>query len=273
MNKCAVLVAVFLLPTVALADDEWRDWPLGERFEFSAGALGADIDSSASVTQKSPFVQGDDINFEDDLGLEDDESAFFGRLDWRFLKRHSLNLNYYNLDRDGVDNTPRNLTFDGVTFPAGVEVDTNFDITVYEVSYSYSLLFDARKDFYVGLGITAQDLDFAIFATEVPALTVDESFVAPLPTFNAGFDYAVRDNWIVGVKAGYMDLDASLDSDEFDAEIVLVDAGVRWKPASNMGVGVHYSYFSVDGRFEDDEIIADIDLEYKGPRISFDLFF
>ena len=62
-------------------------------------------------------------------------------------------------------------------------------------------------------------------------------------------------------------------SDEFDAEIVLVDAGVRWKPASNMGVGVHYSYFSVDGQFEDDEIIADIDLEYKGPRISFDLFF
>ncbi|NND55339.1 MAG: hypothetical protein HKN56_10265 [Gammaproteobacteria bacterium] len=272
MNKGVLMAAAMLLPGIAMAD-EWRDWPLGERLKLSAGVFLSDIDTTAAVTQKSPFVSGDLIDFEADLGLEDDKSAGFMALDWRFFKRHSLNLNYYSLDRDAVATTPRNLTFDGVTFPSGTEVDTTVDVTVYELAYSYSILFDESKDLYVGLGISAQDLDFSIFATQFPSLTVTESFVAPLPTVNAGFDYVLRDDWVLSLKAGYMDVDATFSDDDFDAKIVALDAGVRWKPVENFGVGLYYTSFSVDGQFEDDDIIAELDLEYKGPRLSFDLFF
>jgi len=263
---------VLLAPNLLLADDEWRDWPLGDRLNLSIGGYFPDLDSEATVSEVDG-LQGTPINFEDDLGLDDSDTAIFAALNWRFFKRHALNLNYYNLDRDAVATTSDVIVFDGIVFPAGIETDTEFNINVYELSYSYSLLFDAKKNLYLGFGVSAQDLEFGIASTQIPALSADEDFIAPLPTLNVGFEYALSDKWLLGLKLGYMDIDVDFGDDSFDAKILIGDAGVRWKAFNNLGLSLSYSLFHLDGEYEDDDIVAELDLDYKGPKASIDFYF
>ena len=269
------LLAVLLLPGVASADSEWRDWPLGERLKLSVGVFSPDIDTSGSLTQKAPLIVGTEVSFEDDLGLDDSESAVFAGLDWRFFKRHSLRFNYYALDRDAATTIDRQIVFDGITFPAGVTTETTFDISVFEVAYAYSLIFDETKDLYIGFGVSAQDMTFEILSRDLDPIILEagDDFTAPLPTINLGFDYALSDAWTLELSAGYMDLDVSYNDDDYDARILVGNAGVNWQPLDNLGVGLYYSIFELDGEFEDEDNIGEFDLEYKGPRVGLDLLF
>ena len=158
-------------------------------------------------------------------------------------------------------------------FPAGIETDTKFDISVYEMSYSYSLIFDATKNLYLGIGVSAQDLDFSIASTDVSALSTDESFLVPLPTVNMGFKYAVTDKWLLAANVGYMNADIEISGDDIDATVFLADAGVRWKPFNNVGFGLNYSLFQLDGDYSNDSIDTELDLDYMGPRLSLDIAF
>ena len=272
IGKRTLLVFLALLPTLSQAED-WQDWPLAAKLRISAGALLSKLDTEAGVTQKSPFVQGDLINFENDLGLADDDNAAYIAVDWRPFKRHALSLYYFELNRSATATTPRDLTFDGVTFPQGIESDTTLDLAVYEVAYSYSVIFDETKNIYLGFGVATQDYDFDIAATAFPALRVQEDFIAPLPTINLGFDYVLAENWTVHARGGYLGVDVSLGDDDFDADIRVLNVGTRWQPGDHLGIGFYYSLLEVDGDFEDDDIIAAVDIEYKGPRIGLDYAF
>ena len=143
---------------------------------------------------------------------------------------------------------------------------------------SYLLLLDDQTDLHLGLGSTAQAPDFAPFARQLPVLTADDDFREAQRAFGnrfnfRAFNFSALKNWVLGFRTSSMELDVSFDDSILDEKLVLADTGVLFKPASNVGVGLHYSLFSAEGRFEDDDIISDIDLEYKGPRLSFDLSF
>ncbi len=267
-----IVTAALAAPSALLAADDWRGWPTGDQITLSVGVYEANMDTEATASEVNGLV-GTPVNFEDDLGLDSSETAVYASLNWRLFKRHELVFNYYNLNRDAVDTTAEPLVFDGVIFPAGTETDTVFDISVYEMAYSYSLIFDATRNLYLGLGISAQNLDFSIASTDFPALSTDESFVVPLPTINMGIDYAVTDSWLIGANVGYMNADIEISGDEIDATVLLADAGVRWKPLRNVGLRLNYSLLHLDGAYSNDSIDTDLDLDYVGPRLSLDIFF
>jgi len=267
-----VLIPVLIAPCRLLAADDWRTWPTGERLKLSVGLYAPGMDTEATISQVNGLA-GTPVDFEDDLGLESTQTALFASINLRLFERHELNFNYYNLDRSAVDTLAEPLVFNGVVFPAGTRTDTVFDLAVYEMSYSYSFLFDQTKNLRFGFGVSAQNLDFRIASTDFPLLSTDESFVVPLPTLNVGADYALTDNWLLGANFGYMNADIQISGDTVDATVLIADAGVRWKPLRNVGVGLNYSLFHLDGNYSNKSIDAQLDLDYAGPQLSLDVFF
>jgi hypothetical protein len=267
-----LVLGVLLAPNVLLAADDWRSWPMGERMKLSVGYYDADMNTRTTVSEVDG-VEGTPIDFEDDLGLDDNESSVTGALSWRVFKRHTLNFNYYKLDRDANTTLDKDIVFNGVTVPAGEEANTFFNLKAYEGSYSYSIMFDETKNLWLGLGVSVQDLEFGLENPADPGQVLSEDITAPLPTINLGFDYAITENWIVGLHAGYLDMDIDIDDKTIDGKILRGDAGIRWKVFNNMGLSASYFFFDVDAYYEDDDVRIDLDYDYKGPLLSLDLYF
>ncbi|MDP6436564.1 MAG: hypothetical protein QGG46_04960 [Gammaproteobacteria bacterium] len=268
------VTAVLLSPLAALADgDDWRTWPTGERLKLAMGTYEPDLNTEIMVSEVGGPLVGTSIDFEDDLGLDDSKSASYASLDWRVFKKHSLSFNAYSFDRDATTVTEDGLVFDDLVVLPGVEVDTFLDVEVYELAYAYSLVMTESMNLSLGAGLSVQEFDIGIANTAVPADSSAENFTAPLPTFNLGYDYAFNDKWLLGLNAGYLDVDYEGGGDEFDAKILVGDIGLRWRVLHNFALGLHYSIFDLEGEYEDDDIIADIDLDYRGPRLSLDLSF
>jgi opacity protein-like surface antigen len=257
-----------------VSGDNWREWPMGDRLKLSVGVYMPDLDTNGSIADLDSPLPATDIDFEDDLDLDDDDSTVYASLAWRFLKRNKLTFNYYGIDRDATTMLDETISFDGEIFPVNSEVSSFSDVDVYEVAYSFSLIFTERMNLELGFGVSTQDYEAGIQSPDVNGgESVDVDFLAPLPTLNLGFEYALGDNWILGVRGGWLDVDYDSGDDSIDGKILTGNAGVQWKIFDNLGVTAGYSYFHVDGEFEDDDSNYDVDIEYQGPQLTVDLFF
>lgn len=275
MNYFArILVAVLVCFSGSALAEEWRDYPFGDRLKLSVGVYMPDLDTQGSIQDLDSIIPATEIDFEDDLDLDDDDTVGYGSLAWRFLSRNKLTFNYYSIDRDADTTLDRTITFDGEIFPLSSDVSSFTDVDVYELAYSFSVIFNERMNLELGLGVSVQDYEAGIRSPDVNNNeSVDVDFVAPLPTLNIGFEYALTENWILQARGGWLDVDYDSGDDSIDGEILTGMAGVRWKILNNVGVTAAYSYFNIDGDFEDDDSFYDVDIEYKGPQLTLDLFF
>lgn len=291
------LVALSLFAGSAFAaDDNWREWLGGERLRVGVGAFFSSVETEISASEVNQTLNAA-ISFEDDLGLDSHENTFTAFLDWRFAKRHSVVFNYFELDRNGDSSSTVavKLDFGDFTFVRDVNlpVESFFNIEVYDVSYRYSPIFDERKELFLGIGLSVQDLNLGISGfvpvdpddlalpgfdcTQGSGCTFEVEQVettAPLPTLEIGGTYTLSDNWQLTANAGYFAVSLELDPNEdFSGRILAAGFGIRWKPFRNFGVFGEYNYFDVDVDYEKRDLIGVLDYRYKGPVIGVEAFF
>lgn len=279
MFKRVGIAALLALPVVASAGeaDDWRSWALGDRVRIGVGIFAPSIDTEVSASENSATA-GTTIQLEQDLGLSDSESTELAFAEWRFFKRHSLALEYFDLERSANQASDITIEFGGETFSANVPIQSFFDINAVELNYRYSVLFDEKKDWYIGVGVAVQQLDFGLEAAApgggggVISETVDTT--APLPTLRTGFSYALTDKWILEFDLGYLAVELDLDDDEtFDGSVWTGRAGVRWRALDNLSLELAYADFRVDLEYEEPDLLAAVDYEYRGPLFGVSLQF
>ncbi len=176
---------------------EWRNWPLGQKLNLNVSAYRPKVHTSIAV---GAGYAGNSIvgtlDFEENLGLEERKSVLLAGLSWRFAKRHSLGLDYFSLDRSTVAaptvkfsirlNDGRTVDFGG---GAGLpEAETYVDIAVFDFGYEYSLIFDERKNWTVGIGLSWQEIDIGIGNPADFSQFANTDLSAPLPTFESFSD-------------------------------------------------------------------------------------
>ena len=160
MTRCIAVVfaAVLLLSAVgvptAAADEQFSPF-IDHRFGAQLGAFLTTRDTK--IRLDSNVGLGTEINLESDLGLE--SSTEVGRLDlfWRFKKRHRLDFNIFDLSRSGTSQLSIEIDYMGTIFEIGTTVASNFDITIYEVSYAYLFYDRPRTNIYAHGGFFIAD--------------------------------------------------------------------------------------------------------------------
>ena len=269
----ASLILVIISSPIAAQGADWEDWPTADRWTISAGYFTPDLDTTIIVTDANGNV-GTGISFEKNLGLDDSESTVLLNIDWRFFKRHALSYRYFDLQRSATTTSSVLIRIGDEVFDVNLPIQSFFDITAHEVSYSYSLMIDQKKELFVGLGISLQDLALGIQGTEsspVPGEIINSTLdsTAPLPTFNVGFVYAFSDKWLFQSRLGWLAVELDFGAGEdLSGEIINATAGIQWKAFKNVGFFANYQLFDVDVDYIDTDVRFAIDYDYRGPVLG-----
>lgn len=276
----AISGLVFGLQPAAAADanqTDWRSWPLGQRLTLSVGAYRPDINTFVELIDPDNAIQGS-IEFERDLNLDDSDTVGIASLNWKLSKRNSLRFDYFGLDRSGAGNSQVEVTIrpDGqppVTFPVDTELQAYIDVEAYTLSYAYSVLFDEKKEWSIGVGVSLQDFALGIQNPAFPEQAAWTDVTAPLPTLNTRFSYAITDKWLLDLGLGWLDVDVDLGSGNYEGSILTWNVGVRWQAFRNLGFELAWQSFDLDVDIEDDDLNGTVRYDYQGPRLGLNLYF
>ncbi len=151
----AVAVLLAFSQATAAQENAAGDSPW-ETFGVNLGVFVSSTDTSFRIGSGI----GLSIDAEEALNLDATSTVFRADALWRFTdnKRHRLDFTWFSLSRDATRQIGQDITFedkDGnpITINAGTTVESNFDLDIYELAYSYSFFQDERIDLAAGIGL------------------------------------------------------------------------------------------------------------------------
>ena len=187
---------------------------------------------------------------------------------WRFARKHRFGASYFELDRSGSEVTETEIRIGDTVFNVNLPISSFFDIKVLSVSYSYSVLFDRKKELALSFGLSIQDLTFGMQGTLSGGQLVQQrdDLTAPLPTFGISGGYAFTDKWIFRGQIGVFSLELDWDDhDNLNGNIVDFNAAIFYKPFERFQFGLAYSDFDVDVDWTKRGKFTAINYDYRGP--------
>jgi hypothetical protein len=271
-------LTLLVLSMPASAQDDWKSWALGKPLQISGALFAPSLDTKLVVTDADNNI-GTGISFEDNLGLDDSKSTLLVGVDWRFFKRHKISYSYFDLARDATTESSVAIAIGDEVFDVSLPIQSFFDITANELAYSYSLLFDDKKDLSVGLGLSVQDLALGIRGTASspnPGELINSRLAstAPLPTLNVGFNYAFTEQWLFVSKLGWLAVEADLGADEkLEGQIINANLGVEWRAFRHAGFFLKYQIFDVNVDITEENELFAVDYDYSGPVLGVNVTF
>lgn len=189
---------------------------------------------------------GFDIDAEEVLKLDSNTSTFRVDAHWRFTdnRRHRLDVRYIFLHRNGGRSVLRDIEFEGpngntIEIPAGTYVESNFDLDIYQASYSYSFFQDDRVDLAAIGGFYIMPIDMGIHSKGVINEDVTEKFIAPLPVFGIRADFAITPKVFLRSRTQVF----FIRLDDFKGFLTENHFAVEYLPMKKFGMGIGYDIF------------------------------
>ena len=262
-----VLLATSLMlqPLLQVAQAE-EEASTPDTIRIFAGGFFARLDTDTQVT--SSGLGGLKISLEDDLGLADDDTVFFGGLRWRINKRHSVGITQLKLDRDGDETLTRELAIGDKVFALNTRTETLFDYETTHLDYRYSFYASDRLNAGLLLGVSYIDLKFEVVGEVAgpgggmitDSVLEEEDY--PVPSIGMGIRYVLNENWYLRAGATYL----QYDNDDWEASLLIAGMGVEWFPWRNVGFGLGYDLVKIEYDEDKDpgEDEWDVDFGYEG---------
>jgi hypothetical protein len=250
LATAALLAAAMAQPALAEETGPW------EKASIAVGGMLTSMDGSARVGAAGAGLE---IDLENVLGLETSQSAFRVDALYRFGKsrRHRLDFTWFDLDRDATRTLETEIELDGVTYPVGTTVQSEFDLAFYNVRYSYSFIQDDRVDFAGSVGFHITDIGLSV--SSATQGTTGEDVTAPLPLLGLRLDVLLTRNWYMrsSLEALYLAFDG------FKGAIVDSTLALEYRPWKRFALGTGLNSVRVLLEGEEDSSVPGIDLEAK----------
>lgn len=196
---------------------------------------------------------GFEIDAEEVLNLDSNPLTFRADAHWRFSdnRRHRLDIRYISFRREGGRSLLRDIEFEGpigniVEIPAGTYVESNFDLDIYQTSYSYSFFQDDRVDLAAIAGLYIMPIDIGLHAKGLINEDSTENFIAPLPLLGLRADFAITPKVFLRSRTQifYVRLDG------FKGLLTENHFAIEYLHTKNFGIGIGYDMFRL--RIESD---------------------
>ncbi|MEA3363163.1 MAG: hypothetical protein U9Q61_07850 [Thermodesulfobacteriota bacterium] len=245
LNKWKVLplIAVFLLFSTAVFADELFSLKGGYQLLSPEGSVAG---TGGGAEQK--------IDLERDLNLDDSENVT-AEIALKWGKSH-LSFNYLPISFSGTGTLTVSGEFNGQIFSATDTVQTDLDINLYDIGYTYYLLNfdDLPTRFQLGLELAVKiaDVDIMLDTTSFTEAE-SESVTAPIPTIGIRTRIALADFLGITGRIGYMELDGN---HFLDAE-----AQLEFSPLPMVGLYAGVRYF--DLKIDEDDVF--VETKFSGP--------
>ena len=272
VRNSLILIAMVAMSGPAVADDDWTDDPIGNRFFIGGGIFWPHLDTVVRVDSSTGQL-GTTIDFESTLGMDRTDNLPIMRGYYRFNEKHRLNFGYFKLDRSGLGVSDVEIRFGDVTFPADLPLSSFFNISVYDLTYGYTLIHTEKWDVELSIGLSLQDVEIGIEDDVLGVLKEETDVIAPLPTFGGTGSYALTDKFILSGRLGIFAIELDLDSSNIEGSVIDASVALFHKTFEHLGFGVGYNYFKVDVDYEDSSLAISGEYEYHGPSLLLAAYF
>lgn len=274
MNKlialCLTALLLLLSSGFAAAQDYDYHPYLSDNFYASLGWMR----SSNSFNMESDLGDdiGDDIDFNDSLGVSDHSTFFNGQLKWVFgsERKWAVAAQYFSNNAKGSTELLKDVEWDGMTWKEGSFVDAGVKLTVARLFLGRSFFKNERNDF--GLGVGIHNLKIKAFiegeiivdeqTTEIQEAAVSESQI--LPNIGGWYGFSPAKNWLLHARVDW--IGASIG--DYDGHMWNMNAGVNWQAFEHVGFDLSWQYFTLDVSVDSDDWTGGADMTYSGPVIA-----
>lgn len=273
------IVTVFLaIPCVSAFAEESAAKKKAENlpWEKASISLGTFISSSNSNIRLSANGLGIGIDVEEALGMDTTQSVFRAGGIWRFSdnRRHRADLSWFAIRRDSSKQLGQDITIDGVTYPTGTQVNSEFNLDVYKAAYSYSFFQDDRMDIGAAIGLYIMPLRFEFIASGAANGNVSESVTAPLPVLGLRADFAMTPKWFLKMQADIF----YLEYQQFKGSIYSTSMALEYKAFKRVGFGIATELFhlAVEAEGEDYpaiDFVGKLEYQYFGAMLYGKVYF
>ena len=270
----AAVVATGLLAGSASAQPTASTWNgLPDRFQVDAGYFR--IDANTLLRYDSPQGGAGEVDFEQDLGLEETADTFWVDGTWRLGRRHQVKLAFTRLSRERAGNSlQRDIVWGGETYEAGLTTTATSSSEILGGYYRFALYRNDRFEIGPTVGVGYLWLDARIQATATvngQSRTLDEGRSTGSVTGAVG-GYA--NAWLAEklvARADYLYIKVSPES--FDASVTDWRLAADYYFTRHVGVGAQYKYnrYSYDRGVLKSELGGEI--TYQGGQVFLSLLF
>jgi len=241
------------------------------RFRLGIGLFLKAFETSVQVGLRDIDL-GTDIDLEDDLGLDVDDTNI--RLDgyYRFTSRSRLNFGYYRWRRLSRIVLEEEIVYDDTVFEVGLDVRSHFDGDVLKAAYTYSVVRTDRLGLALTAGLSVFDFGMGIAAVgyisgepgDVSGEWKEEhdDLVAPVPVLGLRYGHLLGDSVMLRFSGEVFGLSVS----NWEASLVDVKLALDWFPWQHVGLTVAYNWIDMSYDKHGNKEIS-VDYEYHGPVV------
>jgi hypothetical protein len=257
-------LAAVALPRPWLRDDSAAQDPtipnhpaLTDRFFFGLGAYYATSTTEARLD--SSVGIGTNVDFEDLLGLDERTWSPQGIARFRLSHRWRLELEYFQVDRSNSRLLAEDIDWGDETFPAGTEVETEFNIAVARLSAGYSFFRTQDKEVGIGLGFHITDIEAKLSGTGGSAES--GALLAPLPVISLYGQFALTDIWAVASRLDVF----RISYDPYEGSISSIGLDLLCQPWNHFGFGFGWRGLEFEAKAEGSDWEGSVRTQFSGP--------
>ncbi|MBT8069901.1 MAG: hypothetical protein KJO80_05675 [Gammaproteobacteria bacterium] len=257
-------------PGILLAQDYDYHPYISDSFSVSLGAMR----SSNSFKIGAYGVEGDgeDIDFDDSVGVSDSSTFFNGQFKWKFgsEKNWSLAGQYFSNNAKGNATLTEDIEWQDEVFEQGTYVEAGIKLAVARVFVGRSFIKNEQHDFGLGLGLHNLDLSAYIEgelrangeSSGVQRLEVSES--APLPNIGAWYNFSPARNWLLHGRIDWI----SASVGDYSGGLWNAAVGVNYQAWRNVGFDLSWQYFNLDVEVDKTDWNGGAEMTYSGPVLG-----
>lgn len=268
------LMAGFAIGAAADEDSGSPGSMIDKEFVIALGGFFPRIESTVSVAPTSGIGSGQEISLEDALGLDDDNSSAWIGGAWKFLPRHQLQAEWFQLNRAGQNTAGTAFTIEDMTVGVGAATSSKVDFNLGRLTYGYSFYKtdDVKGNFLVGMHIATFKGTFtasgAVTVNGAPAAggsysVSTSTYTVPLPHLGGSVVYNFAPRWTTQFTL----LGFALQVDEYSGYLIEADATVAYQLSKHFGIGGGLKYFNLNFQAESTSAAAEFDYQFYGPAI------
>ncbi len=206
------------------------------------------------------------LDAEDVLGLDSTLTVFRAGAMYRpgESRRHQLDFTYAGYHRDGSATLSEERTINGVTYPAGTDVETVFNFDIIRGTYSYAFWQTERVRVALGLGVYVIPVKI-----EADIESGENSKIAttlPLPALALRGEFKLVDKLFLTTSIEGVYLEIS----DFQGSMLDVNAALEYRPWKHFGFGLGYNFmgFHVEGEdggsYPGVDFVGEADVRFSG---------
>ena len=245
-----VLVAIAMLAAmpalaqsvVSAADREaMRGFP--DKWGFSLGTFLPTFETKVRLNGETST--GTDIDFEKDLGLNKDLSAFQFTAFYRFGDHARIDLAYSPWNREHTRTIDQEIKWGDVTYNAGAELKSTAKVQLLNIIYRYSFINNGKVTFGVNGGISAISSKFELSGegtvtggeTQSGTIAKKSDLIVPIPVIGVHFDMLLTKKLLWRAEGNYFAANVS----GYNGHISVVGTSIEYFLTRNIGLGAGFA--------------------------------